>query len=254
MGAITPDWPLDSGVRVLTTTRQGGISNGAYDSLNMSEQVGDDTNAVIHNQKLCLATHRLPHAPRWLRQVHGTRTVDVSNLKSAVDLEADAAYTNTPNRVCAILTADCLPIVLCDDQFQEVAAVHAGWRGLMHGVLQSTISRFAATSTRLLAWIGPGISRSAYRVDPAFRGRFLDEDPGIDHAFWNEDGQWHADLYAIAESRLRASGVTNVSCYKGCTFAEPERFYSYRRDGVTGRMATFAWIESSNQSSERGEI
>ena len=248
MGAVTPNWPVDSRVRALTTTREGGVSRGIYSSLNLSRQVGDDVAAVIRNQQICLTTHRLPHTPRWLRQVHGTRAIDVGNLKSSVDIEADAAYTNAPDRVCAILTADCLPIVLCDDKFQEVAAVHAGWRGLLHGVLQSTLSKFSAPCTRLLAWIGPGISRSAYRVDPAFRQRFLEDCPGVDQAFWCNSGQWHADLYAIAESRLRAGGVTNVSRYQGCTFAEAERFYSYRRDGVTGRMATFVWIDSSNQS------
>ncbi len=244
MGAVTPNWPLASPVRALTTTREGGVSSGIFSSLNLSEQVGDDASAVAHNQNLCVTTHCLPHAPRWLRQVHGTRAVDVSNLKISVDVEADAAYSNTPDRVCAILTADCLPIVLCDDTFEEVAAMHAGWRGLLHGIIESTSSKFSAPRTRLLAWIGPGISRSAYRVDRDFRARFLDDDPEVEHAFWFNDGQWHADLYAIAESRLRACGVTNISRYHGCTFAEAERFYSYRRDGVTGRMATLVWIDS----------
>ena len=243
MGAVSPTWTSNFGVRAFTTTREGGHSNGPFHSLNLSAQIDDDDIAVARNQQRCLAQHGLPHLPRWLRQVHGTRIIDATELKYSFEIEADAVYTNVGNQICGILTADCLPIVLCNDSATEVAAIHAGWRGLWDGIIQSSVRKFSTPAVRLFAWIGPGISRAAYIVGAEFRTRFLDDDLAFESAFRYVNDHWHADLYTIAERRLQNLGVTNVSRYEGCTFDEPERFYSYRRDGVTGRMATLVWFE-----------
>jgi len=172
---------------------------------------------------------------------------------SGDQIEADAVYTNRPDRICAVLSADCLPILLRDQSGQEVAAVHAGWRGLLGGVVNSAVTKFFAPRARLAAWIGPGISAAAYTVDARFRDRFLDQDPALASAFYCKAGQWHADLYAIAERRLRDSGVGTVVRYEGCTYAESGRFYSYRRDGVTGRMASLVWIDSGAARQHRNK-
>jgi len=242
MKVITPTWGSVAGVRAFTTTRTGGMSRGRYESLNLAAHVDDEPAKVRTNQRTLLDTQHLPHAPRWLHQVHGTRTVDTDD--SGDPIEADAVYTNRPDRICAVLSADCLPILLRDQSGQEVAAVHAGWRGLLDGVVNSAVAKFFAPRGRLAAWIGPGISAAAYIVDARFRGRFLDQDPALASSFYYKAGQWHADLYAIAERRLHDSGVGTVVRYEGCTYAESGRFYSYRRDGVTGRMASLVWIDS----------
>lgn len=244
MGAIAPSWPAGSRVRAFTTTREGGVSRGPHRSLNLAAHVADEKTAVARNRRLLRERHNLPHTPRWPRQVHGARTVDAADLRDFAGVEADAVYTNAPNHICGVLTADCLPILLCDVDGDEVCAVHAGWRGLLHGVVQSAVSKFAAPRTRLTAWIGPGIGLDAYVVDAEFRGCFLAQDPSLESAFRTIDGHWHADLYAIAERRLREGGVGRISRFEGCTYAQPERFYSHRRDGVTGRMATLVWIDS----------
>lgn len=244
MDIVFPSWAADFGVRAFTTTRDSGHIGEPFSAPNFGSRLADDSDATEHNRKPYLAMHGLPHFPRWLRQVHGTRTVNATEVKPSFDIEADAVYTSVPDHVCGILTADCLPIVICDERASEIAAVHAGWRGLLHGVVESSVRKFSTPTGKLIAWIGPGISRDAYIVDPAFRRRFLYNDPAFDSAFHYSDGQWHADLYAIAEHRLRVLGVADVTRYDGCTFAEPDRFYSYRRDGVTGRMATHVWIDS----------
>ena len=254
MDIVSPNWACNFGVRAFTTTRDGGRSSEPFSSLNLGLHVGDDSAAVEHNRKLCLTNHALPHLPHWLRQVHGTRIINATDLNSSFDIEADAMYTRVPDHVCGILTADCLPIVICDERATEVAAVHAGWRGLLQGVVASSLRKFSTPAAQLIAWIGPGIGSAAYIVDPIFRRRFLDADPAFDAEFRYNNGHWHADLYGIAERRLRSSGVKNVSRYDGCTFAEPKRFYSYRRDGVTGRMATFAWIDSGRLHRDRPAV
>ena len=249
MKVITPTWGSVTGVRAFTTTRGGGMSRGPYESLNLAAHVDDDPASVRTNQRTLLAAHHLPHAPRWLRQVHGTRTVEAD--ASGDPIEADAVYTNRPDRICAILTADCPPILLRDHSGLEVAAVHAGWRGLLGGVVHSAVAKFCAPRARLAAWIGPGIGAAAYVVDAEFRDRFLEQDRGLDNSFHYKAGQWHADLYAIAEHKLRGSSVGTVTRFEGCTYADPHQFYSYRRDGVTGRMASLVWIESGAARARR---
>ena len=245
MRVVTPGWVSASNIRAFTTTRAGGVSEGTYASLNLGAHSHDDSIAVHRNRQILCDTKRLPGAPRWLHQRHGTLTVDASKADETV--AADAAYTSAPDTVCAVLTADCLPILLCDDDGQEVAAVHAGWRGLLYGVVQSALAKFAAPRAQLKAWIGPGISVEAYRVDTGFRERFVAQDPSFGTAFRYKEGQWYADLYTIAERRLHDCGVTRIWRYHGCTYTEEERFYSHRRDGVTGRMATLVWIDSRHK-------
>ncbi len=242
MDVVAPSWDSSFGIRAFTTTRDGWSNSGPLgaQSLDSSLTDGGDATERIHHSTI----GSLPHLPRWLRQVHGTRTVNATDIKSSFDTEADAVYTSVPDQVCGILTADCLPIVICDERATEVAAVHAGWRGLLHGVVESSIKKFSTPAAHLIAWIGPGIGRDAYRVDPTFRRRFLFANEAFHSAFHYHNGQWHADLYAIAERRLRLLGVENVTSYDGCTFNETDRFYSYRRDGATGRMATLVWIDS----------
>jgi YfiH family protein len=228
------------------------VSRGPYEGLNLAAHVDDDPATVRKNQQTLIEAHHLPHAPRWLRQAHGTRAIDADDQGDQVEVEADAVYTNRPDRICAILTADCLPILLRDHSDLEVAAVHAGWRGLLGGVVDSAVTKFCAPRARLAAWIGPGIGAAAYVVDAEFRDRFLDQDRCLDRAFHYKAGHWHADLYAIAEHRLRESGVGTITRYEGCTYADPDRFYSYRRDCVTGRMASLVWIDSGAARGRRG--
>ena len=249
MGVITPSWASACSVRAFTTTRAGGVSEGPYASLNLSAHLDDDPIAVDRNRQIVLETNHVPATPHWLRQMHGTQTVDATQVCKSI--AADAAYTNVPDTVCAVLSADCPPILLCDDAGEEVAAVHAGWRGLLLGVVQSALAKFAAPQTRVLGWIGPGISVDAYSVDAEFRQRFVTQDPALESSFRYKEGSWYADLYAIAEQRLRDSGVGRVWRYDGCTYAQAKRFYSYRRDGVTGRMATLVWIDSSRRQGAR---
>lgn len=253
MDVVTPNWGAVARVRGFTTTRGGGVSRGPYASLNLGGHVDDDAQAVSRNREILRLTQDLPHPPRWLRQTHGRETVDAADLNDTTEVEADAAYTNRPNLICAIQSADCLPLLLCDKGGEEVAAVHAGWRGLHGGVVESTIARFSAPPTRLMAWIGPGISASAYAVGADFRDRFVRQDPVFLAAFRFARGRWYADLPAIAEQRLRDCGVAQISSYAGCTYSETERFFSYRRDGRTGRMATLIWIHAERPGGDEHE-
>lgn len=237
---ITPDWPAPANVHALTTTRCGGVSVPPYDTLNLGDHVGDEAAAVAENRRRLLDALSLPAEPRWLSQVHGTCATDA--LAVSPGCEADASYTDQSGVVCAVLTADCLPLLLCDREGHHVAAVHAGWRGLLNGVIERTIEVMGATSP-LLVWLGPAIGPKAFEVGDEVRQSFIEVDAGAARAFASSaDGRWLADIYALAEMRLKAAGVTAVYGGDHCTYSEPERFYSYRRDGQTGRMASLIWI------------
>ena len=240
---IEPSWSASSSIKAFTSTRPGGVSQHPYRGLNLAYHVGDDPSAVSANiQSLSRHLH-LPHPPIWLQQVHGTKTVDACALDPQHIQQADVVYTNTPHKVAGILTADCLPIVIRSAAGDEVAVVHAGWRGLLRGVVAAALDRFSAPRRTLQAWLGPGISVDHYTVDEGFRHTFLASDTQLADTFKKNDGRWHADLAAIAAHLLHSAGVKNLSHYRGCTYAEADRFYSHRRDGTTGRMATLAWIE-----------
>ncbi|MGB5305589.1 MAG: peptidoglycan editing factor PgeF [Gammaproteobacteria bacterium] len=238
---IVPDWPVPAHVRALSTTRAGGRSRGPYASLNLGDHVGDDPAAVAANRKTLAAAAGLPAEPVWLQQVHGNTVVDIARTHPGS--AADAACSHQPGPVCAVLTADCLPVLLCDRAGDHVAAVHAGWRGLAGGVIEQAVAALQAPGGELLAWLGPAISAASYRVGTEVRKAFMAHDPQAQTAFQAAgDDTWHADLYQLARQRLAACGVPAVHGGGRCTFSEAQSFYSYRRDGVTGRMATLIWL------------
>lgn len=236
---LRAEWNAPPTVVAGTTHRRGGASRGAWESLNLASHVGDDPAAVAQNRRRFARACGLPSEPPWLEQVHGTRVATPGDAASA---PADALVTDRPGLVCAVLTADCLPVVLAAADGSEVGVAHAGWRGLAAGVLEATVARFAAPSGALVAWLGPAISQPAFEVGDEVRQAFLGPDPGADGCFAaNARGRWQADLYGLARRRLARLGVADVSGGGRCTFGEPELYYSYRRDGPCGRMATFVY-------------
>lgn len=261
-GWIVPDWPAPARVRALSTTRQGGVSVGPYGladgsprGLNLGTHVGDDPSAVAENRAR-LAAH-LPAMPRWLEQVHGCAVATADGVEDGVEdgeggvPRADASIATTPGHVCAIMTADCLPVLLCDAAGTVVGAAHAGWRGLCDGVIEATLARMAAQAgpgSEWLAWLGPAIGPSAFEVGAEVREAFLAqareaERPAVEAAFRpGAPGKYWADLYALARTRLARAGCTRVYGGDACTVADAARFYSYRRDRTTGRMATLVWL------------
>lgn len=239
VGVFTPDWPLPPGVRAASTTRQGGVSVGAFGGFNLGDHVGDDPRAVAANRAALASALRLPAPPAWLSQVHGCAVAGPDDPPGST---ADARYADRPGVVCAVLTADCLPLLLCSDDGREVAAVHCGWRGLAAGIVGMAVGRFAAAPTSLRAWLGPAIGALAFEVGDEVRERFVAADAGAGVCFVpGRAGRWLADLSALTRRALAAVGVQRVHGGEACTVGEPERFFSYRRDGVTGRMASLVW-------------
>ena len=237
---IVPDWPAPSSVRALITTRAGGVSRGVYAGLNLGLGSDDDIEAVSRNR--AKLRQWLPAEPLWLRQVHGTTVADADAVKDSP--EADAAVARRDGAVCAVLTADCLPLLLCDDEGTVVAAAHAGWRGLCSGVIEQTLRAMDRPPRALLAYLGPAIGPAAYEVGAEVREAFVAADAQSEAAFSpGKPGKFRADLYALARRRLARSGVTRIYGGGYCTYTERERFYSYRRDGATGRMASLIWIQ-----------
>ena len=237
---LLPDWPAPAGVKALTTLRRGGVSRVPYADWNLADHVDDDPEAVRENRRLLRERFRLPAEPVWLTQVHGSSLVDAA--RASAPAQADGSYATTPGAVCAVLTADCLPVLFCSLDGQRVAAVHAGWRGLAGGVLEAALD--ALGPGEYLAWLGPAIGPAAFEVGPEVRNAFLAFQPTAAAAFQEtRPGHWLADLYGLARLRLAARGLDAVYGGEHCTFREAERFYSYRRDGVTGRMATLIWRE-----------
>jgi YfiH family protein len=239
---IIPRWPAPERVRAVSTTRHGGVSRPPYATLNLAEHVGDDAKAVAVNRGYLERAMMLPAMPSWLQQVHGRQVVDAAKVRRPV--AADAAYALEPGVVCAVLTADCLPVLLCDRGGRAVAAAHAGWRGLAAGVIEQTIAAMPVPGGELMAWLGPAISAEAYVVGEEVRKTFVTHDPTAETAFRPAAGGcWHADLYRLARQRLRSHGVTAVHGGGFCTYQDAVRFYSFRRDGVTGRMASLIWLQ-----------
>jgi polyphenol oxidase len=235
---IIPDWPAPANVRAFVTTRAGGVSSGPYASLNLGDQVGDDPAAVAENRRRLRA--HLPAAPRWLRQVHGTRCIDAAPART--NEEADGAFARQPGIVCAVLSADCLPVLLCDTAGTVVAAAHAGWRGLAAGVIETTVRSMNVPAAQLMAWLGPAIGPENFAVGADVRAAFIAHDPQAGSAFTRQaNGQWHGDLYRLARQRLAALDVRRIAGGDFCTVRDAPRFFSYRRDGVTGRMASLIW-------------
>ncbi len=240
-GLLQPDWALPAGVRALLSTRAGGHSRAPFACFNLGAHVGDDPAAVAANRAR-LRTF-LPADPLWLNQVHGAAVIDAERCEGVP--EADAAFARSAGRVCAVLTADCLPVLLCDDEARVVAAAHAGWRGLAAGILENTVRRMGVPPQRMRAWLGPAIGPAAFEVGDEVRTAFVARDPDAAAAFAARPaaGKWCADLYLLARQRLHAAGVTRVSGGSVCTVSSPAHFYSYRRDAVTGRFASLIWLD-----------
>lgn len=247
-----PDWPVPGGVRALSTFRTGGSSTAPYGSLNLGAHVGDRAEAVAENRRSLRAAAGLPTEPVWLEQVHGVRVADLdAALGPGGDGPvgpADAAFTRLPGRICAILTADCLPVLLASDSGDLVGALHAGWRGLAGGVIEAAVAALTAAGGisaggRLLAWLGPAIGPKHFEIGTEVREALLAADPGAEAAFVaNPQGRFMADLGALARRRLNTSGIDRIYGGGECTFAAADRYFSYRRDGVTGRQATLIWL------------
>lgn len=246
---ILPDWPAPPWVRACMTTRAGGVSGGPYASMNPAAHVGDAPAAVAENRRRLAAM--LPAEPLWLNQVHGCG-VALAGGQTACP-EADASVARAPGQVCAVLTADCLPVLFCDRAGSVVAAAHAGWRGLVGGVLEDTVAAMGVAPDSLLAWLGAAIGPDAFEVGEEVREAFLASHPLAATAFRpalpgtldEAPRKWLADLYALARIRLAAVGVGAVHGGGLCTYGDARRFYSYRRDGRTGRMASLIWLDQA---------
>lgn len=238
---IRPDWPAPASVHAFASTRVGGVSTGAWAGLNLGAHTGDTLAAVTANRAVLRAAPALPAEPRWLNQVHGIDVVDLA-VAATDPITADASFAADANTVCAVLTADCLPVLFCDRAGSWVAAAHAGWRGLCAGVLEQTLAHFSGARSELLVWLGPAIGPRAFEVGPEVRAAFVRHDPESVDAFQaGQADRWFADLYRLARLRLQKAGVSAIFGGGLCAYSEPQRFYSYRRDRETGRQASLIW-------------
>ena len=250
---ISPDWPAPSCVSAVITTREGGVSQEPWASWNLAGHVGDRPEVVAENRRRLQEALALPHPPQWLEQIHGTSIVEASVVEKGDAgrvLTADGCHTRQPGLACAVLTADCLPVLFCNKKGTHVAAVHAGWRGLAKGILASAVARFQEPSAELMAYLGPALSQPHFEVGVEVLEAFFESarnevhNEAIASAFQPGGRPLHfqADLFALARAELAALGVTSVYGGHECTFIDKARFYSYRRDGTTGRMASLIWI------------
>jgi YfiH family protein len=238
---ILPDWPAPSWVQAWTTSRSGGFSTGPFQSFNLAGHVGDDPACVDRNREKLAADLGLPREPEWLEQSHGSTVVAASGTGNRP--QADACWSDCSGRVCAVLTADCLPVLLTSLDQPCIAAAHAGWRGLAGGVLETCVSALPVAPERLIAWLGPAIGPAAFEVGEEVRAAFLAERWARAAAFSSgAPGRWFADLYGLARMQLGALGLGAVYGGDYCTYRDRERFFSYRREATTGRMATVIWI------------
>ncbi|GAB4120006.1 MAG: purine nucleoside phosphorylase YfiH [Sideroxydans sp.] len=237
---IVPDWPAPANVKALQTTRHGGVGTAPYDTLNLGLHVGDDPVRVNHN-RMRLAP-LMPSEPVWLEQVHGTVVANAD--AAACRVVADACIARRRGSVCVVMTADCLPVLLCAADGSVVGAAHAGWRGLCDGVIEATVAAMGIAPHNLMAWLGPAISQAHFEVGEDVRAAFVAHRAQAAEAFiaQAEPGKYRADLYLLARQRLHALGVNRIFGGEQCTFGDRDRFFSYRRDGVTGRMGTFIWL------------
>jgi YfiH family protein len=239
---IEPDWPAPPGVRAAVTTRAGGVSTGAYASLNLGDHVGDDPDRVTENRRRLQTALSLPEAPRWLAQVHGSR---VLRLPAEAAGDGDGAVTETAGVVCAVLTADCLPVLLARRDGSAVGVAHAGWRGLAAGVLANAVGMLGGPPAAMLAWLGPAIAAPAYEVGADVHDALIGADPRLEAALSvNAAGRWQADLMLAARLALGAAGVTAVYGGGLCAYSDP-RFFSHRRQAPCGRMAALIWRDPS---------
>ncbi|MGL4859866.1 MAG: purine nucleoside phosphorylase YfiH [Enterobacteriaceae bacterium] len=240
LAPIIPQWPAPTNVFACSTTRQGGVSLPPYDSLNLGAHVDDNPDAVAANRQRLLQWARITQPVRWLEQVHGTEVINLDQTPFT-QRQGDAAYSEQPGRVCAVMTADCLPVLFCSANGDEVAAAHAGWRGLCAGVLENTLSCFRTARKHILVWLGPSIGPNHFEVGREVREQFVCQHREAAQAFIvsdAENGKYQANLYLLARQRLAAAGVEQIYGGDHCTFSEQNYFFSYRRARITGRMVT----------------
>lgn len=254
---LNPDWPAPPAVRAAFTLRLGGVSVGAFASLNLGVHVGDEALAVAENRRRVMTELELPAEPLWLAQVHGATVVEADALAlcmpAAPAPQGDAALTRRPGRVLAVLVADCLPVLLARRDGAAVAVAHAGWRGLAAGVLEATVAALDGAGDELLAWLGPAIGPAHYEVGEEVRTALCQRDSMAAAAFAvNARGRWQCDLQRLARQRLAALGLRSIHAEARCTYGQPESFYSFRRDGATGRMAALIWLEATPVSAAAG--
>lgn len=238
---IFPDWPQPKNVLSCSTTRIGGVSLPPFDSLNLGGHVGDDPEAVSENRSRLLALANLPQNPLWLEQVHATKVLHL-NGNTFENKRADAVYTNQAGQVCAIMTADCLPVLFCSKDGKEVAAAHAGWRGLCDGILENTVAQFTSSANEIMAWFGPAIGPKKFEVGAEVRQAFINQSSDLDSGFIAQGDKFLADIYLLARTKLQAIGISSIYGGSFCTVSDENRFFSYRRAGITGRMASLIWI------------
>jgi YfiH family protein len=242
MRLLKPDWPAPPHVVAYSTTREGGVSLAQYASLNLGLHVQDNPEHVQTNRALLKARLGLAHEPLWLEQVHSTDVVKFTQPSNHIPI-ADGSWTEQPGLACIVMTADCLPVLLTDKQGSFVAAVHAGWRGLCHGILAQAISQLSVARADILVWLGPAIGPRAFQVGSEVRAEFMARNPKCSDAFSADiGGKWKADLYQLARLHLAELGVTQVYGGEHCTFTESDTFFSYRKEGVTGRMASLIYL------------
>lgn len=244
---IKPNWPVPNHIKAISTTRHGGFSHAPYDGLNLGLHVGDNEQHVLANRKHLSESLRLPVEPLWLEQVHSNIVANADS--SHPELTADASYSHCLDRVCVVMTADCLPVLLTDKQGLVVAAAHAGWRGLNAGVLEQTINRMGVATSEVYAWLGPAIGSANFEVGTEVRDVFMTSNPKSAQAFVSgqAEGKWYADIYQLARIRLKAIGVNNIYGGGFCTYKDKQQFFSYRREGKTGRMASLIWMNSTQK-------
>ncbi|MEZ8737342.1 MULTISPECIES: peptidoglycan editing factor PgeF [unclassified Vibrio] len=246
MSMIIPNWNAPKNVKAFASTRFDGFSTGAYQGLNLGTHVGDDASLVENNRAWLKQHANMPAAPVWLHQTHSTDVVTVLHPTADI-LDADGAFTTAKDVVCSAMTADCLPVILTDTKGTQVAAVHAGWRGLAGGILENAVAKFSnlGSENKIIAWLGPAIGKQAFEVGDDVLEAFVSFDSQAKLAFEAkaEPGKWLANMSQLATQRLNKVGVTFVTDSNLCTFADADAFYSYRRDGITGRQATFIWLE-----------
>lgn len=243
INVIYPDWPVPNNVKAWTTTRQGGKSAAPYDSLNLGSHIGDNLGNVIENRQHLIESMHIPIEPIWLNQTHSVKVINTMNYQS---IDADASYTAKSKAVSVVLTADCLPVLFCSMQGNEVAAAHAGWRGLCDGILENTVNTFRCPPSQIMAWLGPAIGPEKFEVGEEVKLQFTAHDKGASTAFKlinSTEGKYLADLYLLARQRLQQLGIEQVYGGEYCTYSQSELFFSYRREKLTGRMASVIWFE-----------
>jgi polyphenol oxidase len=235
---LRPDWPAPANIHAATTLRTGGFSNGSYDSLNLATHVGDELGRVQQNRALMKSILQLPSEPIWLSQVHSNIVVEAkSDLQTP---KADASFTDKPGIVCVVMTADCLPVLVCSRDGNRIAAIHAGWRGLLDGIITNTI--MAMQTTDVFVWLGPAIGPLQFEVGAEVRDAFINKSPVYGASFIQKNSdKWFADIYQVARTELASLGINPVYGGGSCTVTDKERYYSYRRDNPCGRMATLIW-------------